>query len=84
MRWSVTLSTDLVHVGVFTLNGYNRFGSPRVVLSLHPGRIGQYIRVGDNPAMAQTFLNQFIKVQGNYPIKDFRAPGWVHPAQKLW
>ena len=34
--------------------------------------------------MAQTFLNQFIKVKGNYPARDFRAPGWVHPAQKLW
>ena len=34
--------------------------------------------------MAQTFLNQFIKVQGNYPMRDFRAPGWVHPSQKPW
>ena len=34
--------------------------------------------------MSQTFLNQFIKVKGNYPARDFRAPGWVHPAQKPW
>ena len=34
--------------------------------------------------MAQTFLNQFIRVQGNYPARDFRASGWVHLAQKPW
>ena len=34
--------------------------------------------------MAQTFLNQFIKVKGNYPVRDFRAPDWVHLAQKPW
>ena len=32
-----------------------------------------------NPAMAQTFINQFIKACGNYPATDFRTPGWVHP-----
>ena len=34
--------------------------------------------------MAQTFINQFIKVHDNYPAIDFRAPGRVHPAQKPW
>ena len=34
--------------------------------------------------MAQTFINQFIKVQSNYPARDFRALDWVHPAQKPW
>jgi len=51
---------------------------------MHPGRIGQDLPVGENSAMAQTFLNQFIKIQDNYPTGDFRAPGWVHPAQKSW
>ena len=34
--------------------------------------------------MAHTFLNQLIKIQGNYLARDFRAPGWVYPAQKPW
>jgi len=31
--------------------------------------------VGENPAMAQTFGNQFLKVCDNYPVTYFRAPG---------
>jgi len=37
---------DSVHVGILTPNGYNHSGSPRAVLGLHPGRIGQDIPVG--------------------------------------
>ena len=44
---------------------------------MHPGRIGHDLHIGENPAMAQTFLNQFIKVQGNYLARNFRALGWV-------
>ena len=51
---------------------------------MHPLRVGQDLLVGENSAMAPTVLNQFIKVQGNYPVRDFRALGWVDPAQKLW
>ena len=74
MRWSVTRFTDSVHVRILTLNGYNCCGSPRAVLGMHPGRIRQDLPVGENLAMAQIFLNQFVKVQGNYPVRDFRAP----------
>ena len=56
---------DSVHIGVLTLSGYNLCGSPRAVLGTHPGSAGQDLPVGENPAMAQTFLNQFIKVQSN-------------------
>ena len=84
MRWSVTRSTDSVHVEILTLNGYNHCGSPRAILGMHSGGIEQELFVGENPAMAQTLLNQFIKVQANYPARDFRAPGWVHPTQKPW
>ena len=30
------------------------------------------------------FINQFIKIHGNYLVMDFRTPRWVHPAQKPW
>ena len=33
--------------------------------------------------MVQTFGNQFLKVSGNYPAIDFRAPGWIRPL-KAW
>ena len=61
MKWAVTRSTDSVHIGVLTLSSNNRCGSPMVILGIHPKRVGQDL-VGENPVMAQTFLNQFIKV----------------------
>ena len=33
------------------------------------------IPVGENPAVAETFRNQFFKAHGNYPSTDFRTPG---------
>ena len=77
----MTQSTNSVHVEI---NDNNHYGSSRAVLSMHPERIEHDLLVGENPAMAQTFLNQFIKVQGNYLTRDFRAPVLVHPTQKPW
>jgi len=34
--------------------------------------------------MAQMFINQFVKIHGNYPETDFKTPRLVHPAQKSW
>ena len=84
MKWSVPRFSDSILVGILTLNDYNCYGSPRAVLGMHPERISQDLPIGENPVMAQTFLNQFIKVHDNYLAWDFRAPGWVHPAQKSW
>ena len=84
MKWSVTQSTDSVHVRILIPLGYSRSGPTRSVLGLHPGRVGQDILVGENPMMAQIFINQFVRAHGNYLTTDFRAQGWVHPAQKPW
>ena len=40
MRWSVTWSTNFVHVGIFTLNNFNHCGSPKAVFGMHPEKIG--------------------------------------------
>ena len=34
--------------------------------------------------MAQTFVNQFFKVSGNYLATDLRTPGWIHPLKAWW
>ena len=34
--------------------------------------------------MAQTFGNQFFRVNGNYPTMDFRTPGLIHPPKAWW
>jgi len=77
MNWQVTWTTDSVHVGILTASshGYTWAGPPRCILGLHPRNVLQDIPVGENPTMAQTFGNQFFKVNGNYPATDFRIPG---------
>ena len=85
MKWQVTRTTDSVHVGkLITMSpGYTRAAPPRCILGLYPGNVLQDILVGENPAMAQTFENQFFKVHDNYPVTDFRTPGWIH-LPKVW
>ena len=77
MNWQVTQTTNSVHVGILTASsyGYNKAGPPWCILGLHPGNILQDIPVRENPAIAQTFGNQFLKVSSNYPATDYRAPG---------
>jgi len=50
--------------------------SPQECPPRHPGG-------GKNLDMAQTFENQFFRVNGNYPVTDFMTPGWIHPP-KAW
>ena len=38
---------------------------------------------GETPQLATTFINQFLKVRGDFPI-DFRPLGWVHSTNKSW
>jgi len=86
MQWQVTRTTDSVHVGklIAPSPGYTRAGPPRCILSLHPGNVLPDIPVGENPAVAQTFGNQFFKAHGNYPATDFRTPRWIHPPKAWW
>ena len=81
MKWQVTRTIDSVHVEklIAPSPDYTRAGPPRCVLGLHPRNVLPDIPVGENPAVAQTFGNQFFKAPGNYPATDFRTPGWIHP-----
>jgi len=86
MKWQVTRTTGSVHVGILIAASpsYMKADAPRCILGLHPGNVLQDIPVGENPAMAQTFGNQFFRVYGSYPATDFRTPGWIHPPKVWW
>ena len=81
----MTRTIDSVHVGklIAPSPGYTRAG-PRCILGLHTGNVLSDIPVGENPAVAQTFGNQFFKAHGNYPATDFRTPRWIHPPKTWW
>lgn len=38
----------------------------------------------ETPLVANTFLNQFVTSNGEFPCKDFRPLGWVHFSPKNW
>ena len=86
MKWQVARTIDSVHVGklIVVSPGYTRAGPPCCILGVHPENVLQDILVGENPAMAQTFGNQFFKVHGNYPATDFKTPGWIHLPKAWW
>jgi len=84
MAWLLNRSTDSVRVGILTAQSHNRSGPPQLVIGLYPGLFGKDVLAGENPMMAWTFLNQFIKADSNYPVTDFRTPGWVHSTKKQW
>jgi len=84
MEWHLIRSMDSVHMGILTAQEYNRSGPPRPVIDLYPSFIGKDIPVGENPSMARTFLNQFVKDHKNYLATDFRTPGWAHSMKKQW
>ena len=77
MNWQVTWFIESVHVGILTASshGYARAGLPRCILGLHPVNVLQDIPVGENSTMAQTFENQFFRVNDNCPATDFSTPG---------
>ena len=54
--------------------------SLRPVISLHPGLVGKDVVAGENQTMVQAFLNQFIKVNGNYLRQISRA--WLGSLDK--
>ena len=84
MSWSVSKCIESVHVGILILNGLNRSGPPRSIISLYLGNISRDVPVGENSAMVPTFFNQFLKMNGNYHATDFQTPSWVHSFKQLW
>jgi len=38
---------------------------------------------GETPQLGTTFINQFMKVRGDFPV-DFHPLGWVHSSDRSW
>ena len=52
--------------GILTPQSYRWLGHPRPVIGLYLGLADKYVPPGENLAMSRTFLNQFVKADGNY------------------
>ena len=58
-------------------------GHGKDVFGLYPGLIRAEYPTGEAPQLATTFINQFLKVNGDFPT-DFCPLGWVHFTDKSW
>ena len=58
-------------------------GHGKEVFGLFPGLLRSEYPVGETPQLSTTFINQFMKVRGDFPV-DFRPLGWVHSSDKAW
>ena len=58
-------------------------GHGKDVFGLYPRLVRAEYPNGETPQLATTFINQFLKVRGNF-LTDFRLLGWVHSIDKSW
>jgi len=58
-------------------------GYEKDVLGLFSGLVRPAYLKGETPQLVATFINQFLKVRGDFPV-DFRPLGWVHSTGKSW
>jgi len=75
MNWPVTQFTHLMHIGILIPHGYSRSRPPHHILVLYPGNVRKDVPMWENPSIARTFLNQFVKTYGNYTATDLRTQG---------
>jgi len=73
-----------MHVEALTLHGFTHSGPLRSAIGLLPGNVNHEVPVGEIPAQVSTFLNQFMKAEGNYPTANFWIPGWVCSSKQAW
>ena len=72
-----------VSLGKLGANEAYIVGHERDVLGLHSGLVRAEYLTGETPQLAATFINQFLRVKGDFPT-DFCLLGWVHSSDKSW
>ena len=81
MEWDLSKSISGVSLGKLGANEAYSAGHGKDVFGLHPRLVRAEYPIGETPQLATTFINQFLKVRGDFPT-DF--PGWVHSTDKSW
>ena len=58
-------------------------GHGKDVFGLFLGLVRPEYPKGETSQLGATFINQFLKVRGDFPV-DFGPLGWVHSTDKSW
>ena len=59
-------------------------GHSREILELLLGLMKQEFLTCEPPKDAATFISRFMKMKGEFPQSDFRAPRWVYSTVTSW
>ena len=83
MEWDLSRFISGVSLDRLGVKEAYSAGHRKDVFSLFFGLVRAEYPKGETPQLATTFINQFLKVRGDFPA-DFRPPGWVHSIDKSW
>ena len=83
MEWELARSVSGVSLGILGARKVHPGGHGKEVFGLFLGLLRSEYPVGETPQLSTTFINQFMKVRGDFP-GDFRPLGWVHSSDKVW
>jgi len=83
IEWNLSKSISDESLDKLDSNKSYIAGHGRDVFGLHPRLVRVEYPTGNTPQLATTFINQFLKMRGDFPT-DFRPLGWVHSSDKSW
>ena len=83
MDWDLSRFISGVSLGRLGAKEVYSAGHGKDIFGLFSGLIRPEYPKGETPQLGATFINQFLKVSGDFPV-DFRPLGWVHFTDKSW
>ena len=83
MEWDLSRFVSSVSLGKLGTKEAYSVCHRKDVFGLFPGLVRSEYLKGEIPQLASTFINQFLKVRGDFPA-EFRPRGWVHSTDKSW
>ena len=81
MEWNLSKSTSSVSLSKLGVKEEYHAGHEKDIFNLYPGLVMAEYPTGETPQLATTFINQFLKVRGDF-LTDFRPLGCVHSTEK--
>ena len=84
MDWDLTHFKDGVSLGRVANYKSSSAGHGQNIVGLHPGLVVREFPRGETPKQAELFISRFMRVGGDFPAIEFRAPGWLHSTAHVW
>ena len=83
MEWDLSRFVFSVSLGRLGAKEAYSASHGKDVFGLFFGLVRAEYPKGETPQLATTFINQFLKLRGDFPV-NFRPLEWVHSTDKSW